>query len=433
MGLTNNQSKKWSSIIPRWVAQLISMLILFFLLICAYIKNYTLYILMNIWRVDKWILGIFAFSFSLVKRILFGVDDEKHIKDVRYYAERYGFMFEQHELITEDGFLLKMHRIYRKASRENFIPVLVQHGLFQSSGIFVTNEEDSMAFILAEQGYDVWLGNNRGIYEGHISKGSNDPDYWDWSLDELAQFDFPCMINYVSNYTGHSQITYIGHSQGNAQAFMGLSHNPELSKKLKLFVAIAPAFHIKTPRHWALQALVTCPKNMFQFFFGTKSFIPIMCKLQSFLPPFLFSHMAYNMFAYLFNWDDMFWDKSRKPKYFLFTPTPLPVKLILHWSDIIKVGRIHPYKDNVEGVEHSFCSLANLRCSLALFYSTNDSLVHADRLIEECISNNVPLFHVEKFNEYEHMDLIWAKDAKNTVFSKLVEVIDRAQLSTQEK
>jgi hypothetical protein len=36
------------------------------------------------------------------------------------------------------------------------------------------------------------------------------------------------------------------------------------------------------------------------------------------------------------------------------------------------------------------------------------------------------LFHVEKFSGYEHMDLVWAKDAKQNVFSKLFYVIEKA-------
>lgn len=36
----------------------------------------------------------------------------------------------------------------------------------------------------------------------------------------------------------------MGHSQGNAQAFIGLSQHPQLADKIELFVALAPAFYI---------------------------------------------------------------------------------------------------------------------------------------------------------------------------------------------
>ena len=46
--------------------------------------------------------------------------------------------------------------------KEGATPVLIQHGLFSSAETWVLNKENSVAFRLAEAGYDVYLGNNRG-------------------------------------------------------------------------------------------------------------------------------------------------------------------------------------------------------------------------------------------------------------------------------
>ena len=58
--------------------------------------------------------------------------------------------------------------------------MLVLHGLFQSSGSFVTSEDRSLAFWLAKHGgYQVFLGNTRGIFDmGHRSFSRNDPRFW---------------------------------------------------------------------------------------------------------------------------------------------------------------------------------------------------------------------------------------------------------------
>ena len=41
--------------------------------------------------------------------------------------------------------------------------VLLQHGLFSSSDTWITNfATKAPAFVFANNGYDVWLGNNRG-------------------------------------------------------------------------------------------------------------------------------------------------------------------------------------------------------------------------------------------------------------------------------
>jgi len=130
------------------------------------------------------------------------------------------------------------------------------------------------------------------------------------------------------------------------------------------------------------------------------------------------------MFCYLFNWTDNLWDASRKPKYFLFTPRPTSCKLLTHWSDIIRLGTLHLYR-NEEGPS-KMCSVADIHCPTAIFYSPEDSLVHGDGLVNDMRQKNVDIFHVEKIDKYEHMDLIWAKDSTNTVFSKLVDVLNRA-------
>ena len=64
--------------------------------------------------------------------------------------------------------------------RAGGFPVLLLHGLFQSSGSFVTSEDRSLAFWLAKQGgYQVYLGNTRGIFDmGHRNFSRNDPRFW---------------------------------------------------------------------------------------------------------------------------------------------------------------------------------------------------------------------------------------------------------------
>jgi pimeloyl-ACP methyl ester carboxylesterase len=82
------------------------------------------------------------------------------------------------------------------------------------------------------------------VDESHESLSTESEEYWDWTLDELGTLDFPCLIDYVLKQTNQTKLTYIGHSQGSAQAFIGLSQNPGLSDKIQLFIALAPAYFI---------------------------------------------------------------------------------------------------------------------------------------------------------------------------------------------
>jgi len=123
-------------------------------------------------------------------------------------------------------------------------PILIMHGLFQSSGVFVTSGVDSLAFVLADAGFDVWLGNNRCVEKRHDQYKTHQYEFWDWSIDELAKYDFPSLIDYVLQATKFEQLVYIGHSQGTSQAFLGLHFNSQISSKIRCFVALAPALYI---------------------------------------------------------------------------------------------------------------------------------------------------------------------------------------------
>jgi len=55
--------------------------------------------------------------------------------------------------------------------------------------------ENSLPIMLALQGYDVWIGNNRGTV--FSDKNSHLPNYWDFSMDHFAKYDQPALINKV--------------------------------------------------------------------------------------------------------------------------------------------------------------------------------------------------------------------------------------------
>lgn len=78
--------------------------------------------------------------------------------------EARGFVFENHEVQTEDGYILSMHRLFSPTEDKNETRpvVFMQHGLSESSETFVMKGDQAIAYRFAGLGYDVWLGNNRG-------------------------------------------------------------------------------------------------------------------------------------------------------------------------------------------------------------------------------------------------------------------------------
>lgn len=144
-------------------------------------------------------------------------------KTIRQIVEDAGFNFENHTVITEDGYILEMHRLFSNFSKpmpKNYTrPVLMmQHGLVATSETFVLNGNDTQAFLFAREGYDVWLGNNRESQYSrkHIDLDPDDPEdaaeFFDFSFYEMGKYDAPAQIDYIRNHTGMDKLSYIGHS-----------------------------------------------------------------------------------------------------------------------------------------------------------------------------------------------------------------------------
>lgn len=124
------------------------------------------------------------------------------------YVERFNYVFKEYQVVTADKYILGLHRI-ATPNMESMKgpPVLLMHGLEGSSADFLLNWPDkSPAFILASQGYDVWLGNNRGnTYSNrHAVFQTNDrlEDYWNFDSEKMGLQDVPSIIDYILYITG---------------------------------------------------------------------------------------------------------------------------------------------------------------------------------------------------------------------------------------
>ena len=99
---------------------------------------------------------------------------------------------------------------------------------------------------LAEAGYDVWVGNNRGTEysQGHTSLGIDDSKFWAFSWAEMGIYDDVANIKEVKKVSGVEKVFYIGYSQGTTQMFYALAHEKLeeefFADSMHKFVAFAP-------------------------------------------------------------------------------------------------------------------------------------------------------------------------------------------------
>jgi len=399
----------------------------------------------------RWALTVFFRVSGYVK-----IDDPKGSTDdpnwersTLEYIEAKGYRCEEHFATTADGYILGLHRIpatpaiVADGADETFSPprpVLIVHGFMQSSEAFAIRQHasDSLPLVLAEAGYDVWLGNNRGnkYSHKHVHKKPTHEDFWDYSLDDLARFDLPTMIDHVLAQTGAKSLTLIGFSQGTAQSFAYLSSH-SASQKVNLFIALAP---VSVPRGLAnpiVDSLIRARPDFIFLLFGKKQLLPSTLFWRNFLPRAQFVAMIDFALKFLFGWTTECMSESEKPLLYSHIYSHTSVKTVVQWFQMIQSSKFQMFDDYMASNAASYSGyslpqyqLNHIRTPVACFCGGRDSLPLTPRLIAALPKDKLVLLHTEE--KYEHLDFMWAKDLSQSVFPKILGLMEKYSIKHKE-
>ncbi|KAK7811500.1 hypothetical protein U0070_008701, partial [Myodes glareolus] len=218
--------------------------------------------------------------------------------------------------------------------------VYLQHGFLADSSNWVTNiDNNSLGFILADAGFDVWMGNSRGNTwsRKHKTLSVSQEEFWAFSFDEMAKYDLPASVNYIINRTGQEQVYYLGHSQGTTIGFIAFSQMPELAKKVKMFFALAPVVFLD----FAFSPLVKLgrlPDILIEDLFGHKQFLPESSVLK-WLSTHVCTHvitreLCTNIVFLLSGFNEKNLNASRVDVYTTHSPAGTSVQDLLHWGQV---------------------------------------------------------------------------------------------------
>lgn len=387
------------------------------------------------------------------------VEDPKVICDLGYYYRQYGINFEEFEIETDDGFIIDLwHLVPEDTSAKAAHPILLLHGLLQSSGSFASSGRNSLAYYLYKQGFDVWLGNNRCGFKPKWNMEKLEFDEskkWDWDMNDMVKYDVKAMVQNVLSRTGYEKLSLVGHSQGTTQGFMGLVNGEKiygsradddkfrLIDKLENFVALAPAVYPGPLLDDKLFVKLLCTGIDKPLIFGQKSFIPIMMFVRDNFDQRIFTNLSYLMFNYLFDWSDTLWEASLRNRHFIFSPVHVSIKLIQWWLSpnpdkiSFKQGSHIIFPDNkvwfpIENerpvsqpnADHLNDSRASAEDfpQILMFIPRQDRLVNGERLINHFINHEAhSTYKIWYIDEYSHMDVLWATDMIERVGKPLVE------------
>jgi len=360
-----------------------------------------------------------------------------------------GYPCEEHKVITKDGYILGVFRIpHGRNSSIRGRPVLLQHGLLDAAVTWVMNFPDqSLGFILADAGYDVWLGNMRGnrYSRAHVKYNpDHDEEFWDFSYDEMSGIDLPSMIYYILNVTQQTHIGYVGHSQGTMIGFANFGRpDSVLQNNVSFWAALAPVAHlghIKSPMRYLSTATIQKDIEIYwHLLFGRNEFLPSNA-ITSWLEGIACSELIIdkvlcdNIFFILFGPEKKNLNQTRLPVYAAHEPDGTSVKNMIHFAQGVQsnIFEAYNYSTPDKNRQHynqstpPVYTINSMKVPTAIFYGGEDWL--ADPTDVTYILDNIPsetLVYKKYLPDYNHADFIIGITANELIYNDVLNLMKK--------
>ncbi|KAI0338374.1 lipase [Trametopsis cervina] len=373
----------------------------------------------------------------------------RRARDFETLCGIFGYTFEEHVILTKDGYLLGLHRLSRKlGERRTRVgastgkPVVyLHHGLLMNSEVWIclTSPQRSLPFVLVEMGFDVWLGNNRGnkYSRKSIHHDPNSSTFWNYSMDDFAWHDIPDSIEYILDVAKEPSLSYVGFSQGTAQAFAALSIHPQLNERINVFIALAPAMRPAGLAAPIVDGLMKASPAFLFLLFGRKAILSSAPAWQSLLYPPVFVQVIDSSLGWLFNWRGKNIDYTQKYAAYAHLYSFASVKSVVHWFQIMRNGKFQMYDDDVQqfivarGGQHQPSGVSsyaparfptkNIVTPIVLLYGDSDSLVDIEQMLHELPEHTT----ATRLHNYEHLDILWGENVDKDVIPRVIDSLQK--------
>jgi pimeloyl-ACP methyl ester carboxylesterase len=297
----------------------------------------------------------------------------------------------------------------------------------------------------------------------------SDPQFWAWSWDQLAQYDVPTILDFVTKTTGQEKVAWIGHSRGTQQQFAALSATPAVADKLSAFVALAPVAYCNHMTSTLLEFLAHWDAVDILRVFGVRDFLPHGSVLDKYLPDLckldpnlcdnlmwvfwecvamslislcLFVHVfLFHDYRYLLMGccDPQNFNQTRMKVYWNHFPAGSSVQGIVHYAQAIKNGGVQYYDWGSAAANRKhygqptppFYDLTKIPTTLPihLFAGQHDALgdpvdvAALFSVLSQRPGNDPSRLTLVEVPRYTHMDFVWGVHAHTAVYEPVVKIL----------
>ncbi|XP_030749370.1 lipase 3-like [Sitophilus oryzae] len=373
------------------------------------------------------------------------MDSENYTVESKIKSD--GYPVETHHVTTTDGYILTLHRIpYGKSNRNLGKVAYLQHGVLSSSADWtVLGDSKALAYMLADEGYDVWMGNARGNSQSR-SHITYDPDknteFWQFSWHQIGEIDLPQMIDYVLNVTGADGVYYAGHSQGTTAFYVMTSSRPEYNDKIKVQVSLAPIGfmnHMTSPL-MKIMAFWDSELELLLNIIGMNEFLPNNDFMKNVMSDVICSENSITqllctntLFAICgFSYSEM--NTTLLPLMMKYTPAGASTKQLLHYAQEVNSGQFRQYDFGLLSNMNKYGSLfppqydlSKITAPVYLIYSQNDWLSaekDVDKLCNDIGAGCKGMILMSDF-QFNHLDYMFGIRAPTLVYNKVISLFAR--------
>ncbi|KAI3854924.1 hypothetical protein MKX03_009082 [Papaver bracteatum] len=371
---------------------------------------------------------------------------------------RAGYKCQEFTVTTEDGYILSLQRVNSaKGNVKTKEPAFLQQGLFMDGASwFLDSPKESLGFILADNGYDVWVGNTRGTRYSrrHKNLDASFPLYWDYSWDDMALSDLPAYINFVYKQT-KKKINYIGrkltildipsnyiycHWQGTIMALASFSLGPkapdEVLTKLKAAALLSPVAYLS----YMLNEMNRAVAKTFPTEFGGEVMAEInMSQPQTaaYLGAICKSIPGLNCYDSVssFTGKNCCLNATSFDKFIANSPQSTSAKNGIHLAQTSNSGKFTKYNYGIGNIlKYGQATpppypLTNIPKDLPIFmsYGDNDALAYpkdVEHLLSD-MKHPKNKLEVQRIKNYGHLDFIIATNANRIVFKPMIAFLKR--------
>uniref|UniRef100_A0A182Q0B1 Lipase n=1 Tax=Anopheles farauti TaxID=69004 RepID=A0A182Q0B1_9DIPT len=379
---------------------------------------------------------------------VFAIDEEDGLLESSELIRKYGYPVEHHEVTTTDGYVLTLTRIppTMRSNVSSLLPVLLVHGLFASSADFLLiGPNNSLAYLLADRGRDVWLVDLRGnrYSRRHVHLPTNAKAYWDFSWHEMGYYDLPATIDHVLQVTATRRLHYVGYSQGTTVFSVMASSRPEYNDKIARMYALSPAVYVQRVRspifRWLAEnsVAVKCLLDALEMW-QVLPHSPAQYMLQrSLCPPRPTRSICVHIVEQLVGPNPNGTDPLAQHVIAGHNPSGASSKQLLHFAQLNRFGRFQQFafEREEENLAHygtkqpPAYNLSAVTVPIVIYYGLNDWMIHPAnvmRLASE-LPHLVSMTAVED-RYFNHLDFIAAKRVRALVYDKLLDDLARLNL-----